>query len=201
MKNKNKNKNKVEQYFEQKSFSIIEIVLLVISVICVFVAIFVQGGIPMGLPVLLVCVVVFCVLRSFKVKDAEIEQILNKIIEDNAIERSENTIECYDLKSTLKKKRNDGKFVSSKYYISNITFSAEATIFNVYSIDLVDKTVEKSSYTVNCNEKINLNEEFVRISGGSVSVAYLEFLSCLIPVTLKDYKTAELVGKICEKHK
>ena len=51
------------------------------------------------------------------------------------------------------------------------------------------------------SEKINLNEEFIRISGGSVSVAYLEFLSCLIPVTLKDYKTAELVEKICEKHK
>ena len=196
-----KNKNKVEQYFEQKSFSIIEIILLVVSVICVFVAIFVQGGIPMGLPVLLVCLVVFCVLRSFKIKDAEIEQILNKIIEENSIERLENTIECYDLKSVLKKKRNDGKFVSSKYYISNITFYTEATLFDVYSIDLVEKTVEKMSYNVNCNEKINLNEEFIRISGGTASVAYLEFSSCSIPVTLKDYKTAELVEKICKIHK
>ena len=196
-----KNKNKVEQYFEQKSFSIIEIILLVVSVICVFVAIFVQGGIPMGLPVLLVCLVVFCVLRSFKIKDAEIEQILNKIIEENSIERLENTIECYDLKSVLKKKRNDGKFVSSKYYISNITFYTEATLFDVYSIDLVEKTVEKMSYNINCNEKINLNEEFIRISGATASVAYLEFSSCSIPVTLKDYKTSELVEKICKIHK
>jgi hypothetical protein len=55
-----KNKNIVEKYFNQKDFSIIEIVWIIIAVVSLIVATVVQGGGPIGLPVLLACIVAFC---------------------------------------------------------------------------------------------------------------------------------------------
>ena len=68
-----KNNNSVEKYFYQKNFSLLEIILIIISVISLIVATFVRGGGPVGLPVLLACVVTFFIYRSFKVKDNEID--------------------------------------------------------------------------------------------------------------------------------
>ena len=103
-----KNKNRVEQYFYQKDFSILEIVLLIIAIVSLIVATFIQGGGPIGLPILLICIVVFCICRSLKIKDTEIDQILKKIIQDNQIMYSDSTIVGYDLKNTVVKKRKDG---------------------------------------------------------------------------------------------
>ena len=194
-------KNKTEQYFNQKDFSIIEIILVIVAGISVFAMIFMRGGIPIGTPFLLVSIVAFCIIRSFKIKDSEIDQLIDKIIQDNRIERDENVIECYDLKDAWVKKRKDGKIISSKYYITNIKFSSENTIFTVYNIDLIGETVEKNVYRVEFSENIILTEETVKTNVGSSAVSYLNFCGCVIPVTLKEYKTAELVQKVCDRHK
>ena len=190
-----KNKNKVEQYFHQRNYSLMEIILLIVMGISVFIMIFVRGGIPMGTPVLLVCIVAFCVLRSFKIKDSDIDQILDNMIQDNSIERSENVIECYDLKNALVKKRKEGSIISSKYCITNIKFSSEVIIFTVYKLD------EKDIYNVTSNEKIVLIEEMIKTDVGFTEAPYIEFNGSTIPVTLKEYNTASLVQKICDRHK
>ena len=194
-------KNKTEQYFNQKDFSVIEIILIIVAVISVFMMIFMRGGIPIGTPFLLASIVAFCIVRSFKIKDSEIDQLLDKIIQDNNIERSETVIECYDLKNTAVKKRKDGKIISPKYYITNIKLSSEDTVFTVYNIDLISETVEKSIHSIGVNDKIVLAEETVKTNVGTLATACLEFCDCVIPVTLKEYKIAELVRKICDRHK
>lgn len=196
-----KSKNKVEQYFHQRNYSLMEIILLIVMGISVFVMIFVRGGIPMGTPVLLICIVAFCVLRSFKIKDSDIDQILDNMIQDNSIERSENVIECYDLKNALVKKRKEGSIISSKYCITNIKFSSEAIIFTVYKLDLISRAVEKDIYTITSNEKIVLIEEMIKTDVGFTEAPYIEFNGSTIPVTLKEYNTASLVQKICDRHK
>ena len=195
-----KNKNKVEQYFNQREFSLMKIILIIVSVISVFVMIFVRGGIPMGTPILLACIVAFGVIRSFKIKDSDIDQILDKMIQDNSVYRSEKVIECYDFKNALMKKRKDGKVVSSKYCITNIKLSSEATAFTVYRLDLINCSVEKEVYTVASNEKIVLIEEMIKNDSCSTEAPYIEFNGSTIPVTLKEYNTADLVQKICDKH-
>lgn len=45
-----KGKNIVGKYFHQKDFSIAEIIVLILAVASAIVAIFVQGGGPIGLP-------------------------------------------------------------------------------------------------------------------------------------------------------
>ena len=107
-----KGKNIVEKYFHQKDFSIAEIIVLILAVASAIVAIFIQGGGPIGLPALLVCICAFSITHSKKIKDDEIEQIIKKIKEDNQIPDSDYTIEGYELKNTAVRKRKDGKLIS-----------------------------------------------------------------------------------------
>lgn len=197
-----KNKNSVEQYFYQKDFSILEIILLIIAIVSLIVATFIQGGGPIGLSVLLVCVVAFIICRSLKIKDNEIEQALKKIIQDNKIQYSESAIECYELKNTVIKKRKDGKFISPNYYITDIVFTSECTIFNIYIIDLIKQSVEMVSHSVNRNEMITLTEETIKTNAGAAKVSYLEIENGrVIPVALNDYKSSQLLQKVCDRHK
>lgn len=197
-----KNKNSAEKYFYQKNFSILEMILLIIAIISSIVAIFIRGGGPIGLPVLLVCVVGLFICHSYKIKDNEIEQLLNKIMQDNNVKRSESTIECYALKNALIRKRRDGKFISSNYYVTDVLFSSGATLFNIYAIDLIKQSVEMVTHRVNCNEKITLTEETIKSNAGFVKMSYLKIGNgCVIPVVLNDYKTSQLLQKICDRHK
>ncbi|MBQ7336491.1 MAG: hypothetical protein IJW92_08475 [Clostridia bacterium] len=197
-----KKENRVEQYFYQKDFSILEIILLIIAIVSLIVTTFIQGGGPIGLSTLLVCVLAFFICRSFKIKDNEIEQALKKIMQDNKVKCSENAIECYELKNTVIKKRKDGKFISPKYYITDIIFSSEYTLFNIYIIDLIKQSVEMVSYSVNINQIITLREETIKTNAGLAKVSYLEIENgCVIPVVLNDYKSSQLLQKICDRHK
>ena len=195
-----KNKNKVEQYFHQRNFSLPEIILLILVGISVFVMTFVRGGIPMGTPIFLVCIVAFCIIRSFKIKDSDIGLILDNMIRDNSIERSKTVIECYDYTNALVKKRKDGSVISSKYCITDVKFSSHAIVFTVYKLDLINRAIEKEAYTVAFNEKIVLVEKTIKTDVGFVEVSYIEFNGVTIPVTLKEYNTACLVHKICDIH-
>lgn len=197
-----KNKNSVEKYFYQKDLSIMEIIFLILAIISLIVATFIRGGGPIGIPASLVCVVVFCICRSFRIKDAEIDQTLKKIMQDNGVGSSESAIECYELNNTVIKKRKDGKFISPNYYITNIIFSSEDTLFNIYIIDLIKQSVKMISHSVNCNEKVTLTEETIKIGSGFAKVAHLKIESgFVIPVTLNDYKSSQLIQKICDRHK
>jgi len=198
-----KNKNRVEQYFYQKDFSILEIVLLIIAIVSLIVATFIQGGGPIGLPILLICIVVFCICRSLKIKDAEIDQILKKIIQDNQIMYSDSTIVGYDLKNTVVKKRKDGKPISPNYYVTDIIIASDGdTVFNIYIIDLINSSVKMISHSIPGNEEVTLTEETIKTNIGSIKVSYLKInSSCMIPATLNDYKSSQLVQKICDSHK
>lgn len=197
-----KNKNSAEKYFYQKDFSAIEIVLIIIAVLSLVVATVVQGGGPVGLPILLVCIVAFCICRSFKIKDAEIDETLRKIMQDNKIECSENSIQCYALRSTVIKKRKDGKFVSPNYYITDITFFADGTVLDVCVIDLIKQSAEKLSHKVELKKSIILTEETVKTRAGSAKAPYLEIDGgTIIPVALNDYNASQLIQKVCERHK
>ena len=158
-----KNKNNLEKYFHQKDFSVLEIILLILSVVSAIVATFIQGGGPIGLPILLICIVAFCICRSQKIKDTEIDQILKKIMQDNQITYSDSTIVGYDLKATVVKKRKDGKLISPNYYITDIiTTSDEDHVFNIYAIDIINSSVKMISHRVNGTEEVALREETVK---------------------------------------
>lgn len=194
-----KGKNIVEKYFHQKDFSIAEIIVLILAVASAIVAIFVQGGGPIGLPALLVCICAFSIIHSKKIKDDEIEQIIKKIKEDNQIPDSDYTIAGYELKNTAVRKRKDGKLISPDYYITEIRTSIDGSmIFNVYAINLIDSSVKMTSHSVGGTDKVTVVEETVKTGKGPAKMSYLRIdENCIVPVTLNDYKSSQLIESIC----
>ncbi len=197
-----KNKNKTVKYFNEKNFSIVKILLIILTVISAFVATFIRGGGPIGLPILLLCIIGFVICNSLKIKDSEVEQALKKIIQDNQIKCSDNTIIGYDFRNTTVKKRKDGKLISPICYITNITLSSSVeTVFKIYIIDLISSSVQMVSHSVNDNGDITLTEETVSTNVGHIKVSYIRINSCnyTIPVTLNDYKSSQLIESICNR--
>lgn len=194
-----KGKNIVGKYFHQKDFSIAEIIVLILAVASAIVAIFIQGGGPIGLPALLVLICAFSIIHSKKIKDDEIEQIIKKIKEDNQIPDSDYTIEGYELKNTAVRKRKDGKLISPDYYITEIRTSIDGSmIFNVYAINLIDSSVKMTSHSVGGTDKVTVVEETVKTGKGPAKMSYLRLdENCTIPVTLNDYKSSQLIESIC----
>ena len=173
--------------------------MLILAVASAIVAIFIQGGGPIGLPASLVCICAFSIIHSKKIKDDEIEQMIKKIKEDNQIPDSDYTIEGYELKNTAVRKRKDGKLISPDYYVTEIRTSTDGSmIFNVYAINLIDSSVEMTSHSVSGSGKVTLVEETVKTSKGPAKMSYLRLdESCAIPVTLNDYKSSQLIESIC----
>lgn len=197
------NDNRAEKYFKQKNYSIAEMIFLAIAIVAGFVATFVWGGGPIGLPVTLVAILGFSICRSFKIRDTEMEHRLEKILVDNQIERTEETLVGYDLNQTMLKKRKDGKVISPIYYLTNIVFTSAETIFYIYIINLISATVEKKCLALDELKGVELAEDTMKTPVGPRRVSYLkiEGVEKLVPITLTDYQSTQLMEKICHRHK
>ena len=197
-----KNNNRVEKYFNQKNFSVAEWIFLAVAIVAGFVATFIWGGGPIGTPVMLIGIIGFTTCRSFKVKDAEVDRLLENILEEKQVERTENTLVGYDLNQTVLKKRKDGKVISPKYYVTNITFTSSETILQVNVIDLISVSVEKERITVDERKSVEVVEENIKTLVGPRKMTYIkiEDNDMHIPVTLTDYQSSQLMEKFCSRH-
>ena len=197
-----KNNNRVEKYFNQKNFSVAEWIFLAVAIVAGFVATFIWGGGPIGTPMMLIGIIGFTTCRSFKVKDAEVDRLLENILEEKQVERTENTLVGYDLNHTVLKKRKDGKVISPKYYVTNITFTSSETILQVNVIDLISVSVEKERITVDERKSVEVVEENIKTLVGPRKMTYIkiEDNDMHIPVTLTDYQSSQLMEKICSRH-
>ena len=80
-----KNKNLARQYFNQKESSPLEIVLIIIAAMSAFATIFVDNGGPIGILAFFLSIAVLIFYRSKRVKDEEIDQMLQKFIEEKKL--------------------------------------------------------------------------------------------------------------------
>ena len=195
-----KNKNVADQYFKQNGFSIAEVVLIILIVVSAIAATFIRGGLPIGLPILIISISGFILVRSSKVKDEEIDALLAKLLTENNIHCTDNTFVGYELKNTAVKKRKDGKIISPKYYVTSVEFSlSEEIVFYVNAVDLINLDVTKDFYTVKSKDGVSLSEESVHTPVGIKKSTYLNIDGCEypIPVDLRDYNSSQLIEKIC----
>ena len=191
-----------QKYFTQKIFSVTQIILTLIVIVSAIVVTFVYGGGPIGLPFLILGIIGLFICASTKVKDGEIDQLLKRIIAENKIPITNTTIECYDLSVGPVKIRKDSKKCSPKYFVTNISSASTGeTVFDVYCIDLINESVQLSSYTVGRDTKVTLAEESIITKNGTLKTPYLKILDfqCEIPVTLNDYNISKIIEDICNK--
>ncbi len=197
-----KNKNYVEKYFTQKSWTVLEIILLVITIISAIVFSFVWGGGPIGLPVFMVALVCLIVSKSSKTKAVEVDNAKAKLLSDLNIEKSsKNCIEMYDPNAKYAKIGKDKALRSSEYILSVFDFKKENTEINVYRLDLLNKESKKETFILTPDAKAELTEEVLLIGGVRKTV---QFLTCpsvgmKIPVTTNDIDASNIVNKICNR--
>ncbi len=190
--------NVVKQYFDQKGFSAVEWVCVVLIAVSAIVATFVTGGGPIGLPLLLVGVIGFVICRGRMIKDDEIDKILARLIEENKIESTANTLRGYNLTHEIIKRRKDGKCISPEYYMTDLVFDIPGeTVFHVHVIDMLSQSVKKNTYRVKEGSEISLIEKDISsMSGRKAAYIKIGYCDALIPVSLSDYASAKLIEKI-----
>ena len=200
MKKSDMKKSNTVKYFTQKNWGAAEIACVIIAVISFIVATFVWGGGPIGMPLLGIAVLVLIILKSSKVKAAEIDRELEKLIEEASIDStSKNLIKTFDFKSEYLVK-DKGEWRSSVYVISEIELLEENTLVTVHRIDLLAKRILKESYTLRSDDKISLVEENLVTKFGNKTIYYLasDFFSSNIPVCVNDSRAYEIVNKLCK---
>lgn len=95
-------KNPLEKYYQQKNWTIVEIVCVVAILIAAVVATVVNGGIPIGVPIMAVAAVVLIFSKTSKIKDSELDTELDKLVSKHIrLEDHKSVIACYDLKKLL----------------------------------------------------------------------------------------------------
>ena len=138
--------------------------------------------------------------KTQKVKDAEIDSMLNKMIA-NEIDSDvlKKSIQSFDLQSQPTKKGKDGKMRSSTYVVTLAEFEKEIAKLTCWRFDLLQENLTKESYTVTIGSGVSLIETSVTVSGSQKEVAFLESdaFTSAIPVEINDIIVDKIVKKLC----
>ena len=140
-------KSDSEKYFAQKTFSAFEIVCFSIMGLSVIAFLFIWGWGSIGLVTLLFSGGGFLFSRSLRVKDSDIDELIDEFAKENKIELdSEALIKIFDFKSQYAAVGKDGKtrtgvFVTSEYVFDGdkelaSKYLVPDTDYEVYSIDM-----------------------------------------------------------------
>lgn len=197
-------KSIAQKYFEQKRWSVLEIIMVIVMIISAIVATFVWGGGPIGLPLLVVSIGVLIFLKSTKIKDNEIDDELNKFLANNLeVVDSKKTIKCFELNGNSVVKGKDGQMRSSVYVVSVFLFDTENTQITVYTFDLLSESVTQKTYTIFRDMKVYLRDKTISVLGANKHIQYLECgdISMSIPVNTNDIDTHNIVEKLCNDEK
>ncbi|MBQ7392199.1 MAG: hypothetical protein IJV73_05885 [Clostridia bacterium] len=192
--------NFTQKYFEQKNWTVLELIFLGIAIIAAFVFTFLRYGIPIGTPFFIVAVAALAFLKTQKIKDAEIDSMLNKMIA-NSIEPDvlKKSMKSFDLQAQLTKKGKDGKMRSSAYVVTLVEFEKGTAKSTCWRFDLLQENFAKESYTVTIGSGVSLVEKSVTVSGSQKEVAFLESdaFTSAIPVEVNDITVDKTVKKLC----
>lgn len=156
-------KNRMELYFQQKPFSVLDIVCLIIGGIALIVATFVWGGGPIGFPTALSAVVVFVISRSSRVRDEEVDEALEKVLQ--GLYRTELNgkdperllkIVGYDLRIAPIVRGKDGKYRTACCAMSVFHLDGSSRDIAVYRLNLCTGDVQTEEYRLADGEAVTL---------------------------------------------
>ena len=192
-------KSDSEKYFTQKTFSTFEIVCMPIMALSVIAFLFIWGWGSIGLVTLLFSGGGFLFSRSLRVKDSDIDELIDAFAKDNKIELdSENLIKTFDLKSQYAAVGKDGKPRTGVFVTSEYIFDGDKTYITVHRFDLITKETKKETYELTVNDTVTLNEEYVHTPIGTKTAHYIVYdkFEADIPVYIYDMNSSEIVDKV-----
>ena len=192
-------KNNVEKYFSQKSFSVLDLICIVIAVIGAIVGTVVWGGGPIGFGLLGISIVILVISRSTRAKDEEVDKELERLLGENGIDTAaKNTVSGFDLEATVIRGK-DQKLRSERYFVTSFDFLEDKIAVKSLCLDLINGTVTENSYEIGKGERASLIETAVPKASNKKSFRlYCEsFGGAGVPVSLDDLESSKLIEKVC----
>lgn len=192
-------KNNVAKYFSQKSFSVLDLICIVIAVIGAIVGTVVWGGGPIGFGLLGISIVILVISRSTRAKDEEVDKELERLLGENGIDTAaKNTVSGFDLEATVMRGK-DQKLRSERYFVTSFDFLEDKIAVKSLCIDLINVTVTENLYEIGKGERASLIETAVPKASNKKSCRlYCEsFGGASVPVSLDDLESSKLIEKVC----
>lgn len=192
-------KNNVGKYFSQKSFSVLDLICIVIAVIGAIVGTVVWGGGPIGFGLLGISIVILVISRSTRAKDEEVDKELERLLGENGIDTAaKNTVSGFDLEATVIKGK-DQKLRSERYFVTSFDFLEDKIAVKSLCLDLINGTVTENLYEIGKGERASLIETAVpKVSNKKSCRLYCEsFGGAGVPVSLDDLESSKLIEKVC----
>lgn len=191
-------KNNVAKYFSQKSFSVLDLICIVIAVIGAIVGTVVWGGGPIGFGLLGISIVILVISRSTRVKDEEVDKELERLLGANGIDTAaKNTVSGFDLEATVIRGK-DQKLRSERYFVTSFDFLEDKIAVKSLRLDLINGTVTENLYEIGKGERASLIETAVPKASNKKSCRlYCEsFGGAGVPVSLDDLESSKLIEKV-----
>ena len=192
-------KNNVAKYFSQKSFSVLDLICIVIAVIGAIVGTVVWGGGPIGFGLLGISIVILVISRSTRAKDEEVDKELERLLGENGIDTAaKNTVSGFDLEATVIRGK-DQKLRSERYFVTSFDFLEDKIAVKSLCLDLINGTVTENMYEIGKGERASLIETAVPKASNKKSCRlYCEsFGGAGVSVSLDDLESSKLIEKVC----
>ena len=192
-------KNNVAKYFSQKSFSVLDLICIVIAVIGAIVGTVVWGGGPVGFGLLGISIVILVISCSTRAKDEEVDKELERLLGENGIDTAaKNTVSGFDLEATVIRGK-DQKLRSERYFVTSFDFLEDKIAVKSLYLDLINGTVTENMYEIGKGERASLIETAVPKASNKKSCRlYCEsFGGASVPVSLDDLESSKLIEKVC----
>ena len=192
-------KNNVAKYFSQKSFSVLDLICIVIAVIGAIVGTVVWGGGPIGFGLLGISIVILVISRSTRAKDEEVDKELERLLGENGIDSAaKNTVSGFDLEATVIRGK-DQKLRSERYFVTSFDFLEDKIAVKSLCLDLINGTVTENLYEIGKGERASLIETAVPKASNKKSCRlYCEsFGGAGVSVSLDDLESSKLIEKVC----
>ena len=168
-----KNQNVAEKYLTQKKTSPLEIVFAVITAIGA--VLFLMHWRYYGVPALAIGVAGLVFTMSAKIKDAEFDQLINKILIDNKIEiQKENVLASFEPDKEPRVIGKDKTIRTSKYYIAELTYKDTECLINLHELDLCAMTVDTKVFKLPYSAQVKLIESEMMTAIGRKRIYHIE---------------------------
>ncbi len=190
-------KNKAEAYFAQKNYSTFEIVCIAVLTVLGVLGYFFFGWYFVFMPIVIVGIIL-AVSRSVRPKDADMDALLQSLIEKSGVQTDEKTtIACYNLTALPVRKGADSKLRTHIYVISNFAFCEDRTDITTYTYDLVAQSFDERKFTIPTDTKLTLGEQ--TLAGFAKRAQYLTMPDgSTVAVTTEDINASDLIERVCE---
>ena len=194
-----KKTNVAEKYFTQKKTSALEIAFIVITVIGAL--LFLMNWRYYGVPALAIGVGGLIFTNSAKIKDAEVDELIEKIIIDKRIElQKENVLRTYDAEKEPRVIGKDKTIRTATYYIAELNYKKTECQITLHEFDLcaMDVATKKINLPYECHVELIESEMMTEIGRKKLYHIVCEEQGFRLPVETASIDVDNFVAKFAQ---